>query len=172
MQNLYTRFSLTIFFLAVFSLVPPVDLRASDECPGGCMIRISGNIVEQSSRKPLRQANIIVRSGDKVLATQQTAKDGSFIVYIPPEKVKESKVDIKITYLNHIFVRHNLPAESQDLTVEINGALLLKEEYFDEHKVPFHNLENDQVGKIILNSDKMRLDPNAVTREVPSSIGT
>ncbi|MDX2249942.1 MAG: hypothetical protein SF052_24370 [Bacteroidia bacterium] len=136
------------------------------------MIRISGKIVEQSSGKPFRQANIIVKAGDKVLATKQTERDGSFILYLPPEKIGNKGVDIKIMYMNHIFVRQNLAAISQDMTIEINGALLLKEEFFDEHKIPVHNLDHPQVGKIILNSDKLRIDPNSVSRNVANPIGT
>ncbi|MEZ4772038.1 MAG: hypothetical protein R3D00_02570 [Bacteroidia bacterium] len=172
MQNLYTFSSFRIFLMVVFFLGSHSVLTAGNECPGGCMIRISGKIVEQTSRKPFRQASIIIKSGDKVLATQQSEKDGSFIIYISPEKVQENKVDVKITYMNHIFVRHNLSADSQDITIEINGALLLKEEFFDEHKMPLHNLENPQVGKIILNSDKLRIDPNSVTRDLSAPIGS
>lgn len=172
MQNLYTLSCFKIFLLIVFFIGSIPFPTAANECPGGCMVRISGKIVEQTSRKPFRQANIIIKSGDKVLATQLSEKDGSFIVYISPEKVQENKVDVKIMYMNHIFVRHNLSAVSQDITVEINGAVLLKEEFFDEHKIPLHNLDNPQVGKIILNSDKLRIDPNSVTRDIPTPIGS
>jgi hypothetical protein len=122
--------------------------------PRGCIIRISGKVVEQATRKPLRKASIIVKEGERVLAAKLTERDGSFTLHIPPEAVTGKTIDVKIVYMKHIFLQPDIKPISQNLNIEINGSLLLKDEYFDEHKVPVHTLNKPEVGKVVITRPK------------------
>ena len=140
--------------------------------PRGCIIRISGKVVEQATKKPLRKASIIVKEGEMVLAAKLTARDGSFVLHIPPEAVTENTVDVKIVYMKHIFLQPDIKPISQNLNIQINGKLLLKDEYFDEHKVPVHTLGNPNVGKVMITNPNLRFNEDAITNSSDKSIGT
>ena len=140
--------------------------------PRGCIIRISGKVIEQATKKPLRKASIIVKEGEMVLAAKLTARDGSFVLHIPPEAVTENTVDVKIVYMKHIFIQPDIKPISQNLSIQINGSILLKEEYFDEHKVPVHTLGNPDVGKVMISNPNLRIEEDAITNSQDKSIGT
>ncbi|MCB0853769.1 MAG: hypothetical protein KDD63_16200, partial [Bacteroidetes bacterium] len=143
MQHYYIRpFLVAIFLIICFAEVtfaragenPEANIRISKiMSPMGCIIRISGKVVEQATQKPLRKASIIVKDGEMVLAAKLTNRDGSFVLYIPPESVTENTVDVKIVYMKHIFLQPDIKPISQNLDIQINVSLLLKDEYFDEH---------------------------------------
>lgn len=165
------HFNYLLCYILVIMLMAYLPQNCLAGETAGCMIRISGKILEQSSQKPLKQARILVRHEGKVLAVGNTQKDGSFVLYIPPEKITSRSLDIKVVYMDHVFVQHNVFATSQEMLIEINGSLLLKDEFFDEHKLPVHSLNEPQVGKVTISSPDHRLDPNAISRDEKSQIG-
>ena len=182
MQHYYIRsFLVAIFLLTCFAgrtlaktgKNPEATIRISRiMSPMGCIIRISGKVVEQATKKPLKKASIIVKEGEMVLAAKLTGRDGSFVLHIPPEAVTENTVDVKIVYMKHIFLQPDIKPISQNLNIEINGSLLLKDEFFDEHKVPVHTLNNPQVGKVMITHPHSTDPTNRTLKHEGEDIGT
>jgi len=122
----------------------------------GGMIRIAGKLVERASQRPLRQASIMVKCGDMVLANQQSDDKGAFILYIPPEKISQAYLSIKVKYMNHVFLKDHIEPLSQDMLIEINGAVFLERNPIQDYKLPTHKLGQPQVGRVLIRTRNYR----------------
>jgi hypothetical protein len=118
--------------------------------PHGQMIRLAGKLVERSSQRPLRRASIMVKCGDMVLANRQSNEEGEFVIFIPPEKVSCTTLSIKIKYQNHIFIKDEIDPTTQELLIEINGAVFLESTPINDYQLPMHELGQPQVGRVLI----------------------
>lgn len=114
----------------------------------GGVIQIKGQIIEQASRKPFELAIIIVKCGDQIVASKHSAKDGSFLLTIPLEKVQERTFELKIKYLNHIFIHENIKLAPQKIIIEINGQIFHENGLLDAYNLPVHTLGTPKVGTV------------------------
>lgn len=130
--------------------------------PQGRMIRIAGKLVERSSQRPLRNATIMVKCGDMVLANRQSDETGEFYIFIPPEKVSREHLSIKIKYQNHVFIKDLIDPVSQELLVEINGAVFLESNPIKDYQLPIHTLGSPQVGRVLIRTGGRPTEPEPV----------
>lgn len=153
MRNRYPAFGPTFMLLMmVIGSLPAratprrVDFGTKD------MIRVSGRLVEQASQRPIEGAIIMVICGDRVLANRRSNEAGAFDLYIPSEKISEPYISLRIKYRNQLFVKDQLEAISQDILIEINGAVFLENHPIEDYKMPIHVLGHPEVGRLLIRS--------------------
>jgi hypothetical protein len=128
----------------------------------GRMIRIAGKLLERTSQRPLRHATIMVKCGDMVLANRQSDEAGEFLIFIPPEKVSREHLSIKIKYQNHVFIKDLIDPISQELLIEINGAVFLESTPIKDYQLPMHELGSPQVGRVLIRTGGRPTGPASV----------
>lgn len=133
----------------------------------GRMIRLAGKLVERASQRPLRRATIMVKCGDMVLANRQSDEQGEFIIFIPPEKLSRQTLSIKIKYQNHVFIQDEIDPVSQELLVEINGAIFLESTPIKDYQLPMHRLGSPRVGRVLIRTHyRPKADPQVEEEDV------
>ncbi len=125
----------------------------------GSMVRIAGKLVERASQRPIREATIMVKCGDRVLANRQSNHDGEFVLYIPPEKISEQEISIKIKYRNHIFIKDRIEPISQEMLIEINGTVLFETHPIEDYRMPIHTLGEPTVGRVLIRTRNLYTKP-------------
>ncbi|MEO1448847.1 MAG: hypothetical protein AAFV07_04925, partial [Bacteroidota bacterium] len=118
---------------------------ASSRESGSAVIRLQGSLIEQASQRPLKQATILVKCGETVLAHKQVDKKGGFSLVIPREKIAGRKLDIKIKYRDHIFLQADLQPITQYLKIEINGSVFFESRPIADYEMPIHTLGIPQI---------------------------
>lgn len=126
------------------------------------IIRVAGRLVEKASQRPIKGATIMVQCGDRILANRRSDEDGQFSLYIPPEKISEQHISIKIRYGNHIFVKDHLEPTTQDMLIEINGAVLFESQPIEDYKMPIHILGQPEVGRVLIRTSLPYQEPPVV----------
>lgn len=119
---------------------------------GNGIVRVSGQLVERASQRPIEGAIVMVICGDRVLANRRSTEHGTFDLYIPPEKISDEFISIRIKYRNQFFVKDQLDAVSQDIFIEINGAVFLENHPIKDYKMPIHVLGDPEVGRVLIRS--------------------
>ena len=152
MQNRYTSavFFTAMTWLSLMLLAWSVQAGPARLAPRGRMIRIAGKLVERASQRPLSHAIIMVKCGEMVLANRQSNQQGEFVLYIPPEKISQQELSIKIKYHNHIFIEDRLEPTSQEMLIEINGAVLFESHPIEDYQMPIHPLVQPEVGRVLI----------------------
>lgn len=145
----------------------PLFSASTTPCPPGRIIRIAGQLVEQATGRPLGRATVMVKCGEHVLANKQSDAQGNFVLYIPPEKVGNQRIDLKIKYREHVFLKRQIEPVSQELRVEINRAILQEEAPIGDYSMPFHLLEQPQVGRVVI---RRASPPAADLHRVPATV--
>lgn len=156
MSNRYATLC-SVSFMSLFCwtlAVPAFPLN-----PRGGMIRLAGKLVERTSQRPLRRATIMVKCGDMVLANHQSDEDGTFVLYIPPEKISCRKLSIKIKYQNHVFIKDDIDPSSQEMLIEINGMVFLENTPLNDYQVPIHTLGKPQIGRVMIRTRHYQTQP-------------
>lgn len=120
----------------------------SSETPDQLVIRIRGRVLETHSGKPLKKAKIVLKSGNRVIAKRLTSIDGFFSIDIPTDTELGDEVDISIEFMDHVFLKRNLKAVSQDLLVNINGEVLLEDDPIADYKLPIHVIDDVKIGRV------------------------
>ncbi len=155
----------TIFLCVIWTLLSSSSLYAGDfswhkdsnddpwayftnETPDQTVIRIRGRILETHSGKPLKKATVMIKSGDKIIATRLTSIDGFFSVDIPRDLSLKETLDMSVEFMDHVFLKQNLSTSSQDILVNINGEILLDDDPIADYKLPIHVLNNPKVGNV------------------------
>jgi len=144
---LLSLFSLQAQTAELYAEYEPVVELGIMKATGG-VIQIRGEIVEQASGKPFELAMIVVKCGDQIVASKHSAKDGSFLLTIPPEKASHRTFVLRIKYLDHIFIQENIILAPQRLRVEINGEVFLENDLLEAYKLPIHTLGTPKVGTV------------------------
>ncbi|WNJ21319.1 hypothetical protein [Pontibacter sp. G13] len=114
----------------------------------GCVLRISGRLIERTTGNPLKDARILIKSGDRVLTTQKADKQGNFVCHIAPEIIQSTNLTMKISYMDHVFVKDDVQACSQVMKIEINGAILVESSPLQDYKLPYHRLDSREVADV------------------------
>lgn len=145
----------TTLFVWLLSLLIVSDLQAGvsptngdSETPDEMVIRIRGRVLETHSGQPLKKASVLIKIGDKVVASRLTSKDGFFSIEIPRNLANSQELDISIEFMDHVFLHNDLQLASQDVLVKINGEILLDDDPIADYKLPIHTLGNPKVGSI------------------------
>ncbi|MCI4669812.1 MAG: carboxypeptidase-like regulatory domain-containing protein [Bacteroidia bacterium] len=143
--------------LIVFSLggihptyANPIKIRFKKKMPQESVIRISGQIIEQSSQRPVKNATVMVRGGELALASKRTDGEGRFEIYIPAKKITSAVIALRINYQNHIFTKDDITPISQDILIYINGRVLLEENPMAEYSLPIHKLDDPKIGELMI----------------------
>ncbi|MEM6346720.1 MAG: hypothetical protein AAF927_22730 [Bacteroidota bacterium] len=118
------------------------------ETPDAAVIRVRGRILETHSGQPLKKASVIIKIGDKIVASRLTSKDGFFSIDIPRHLATAEDLDISIEFMDHVFLQKDLKLASQDILVRINGEILLDDDPIADYKLPIHTLGNPKVGSV------------------------
>lgn len=114
----------------------------------GGVIHIRGKIVELASQEPFELAVIIIKCGNRVVASKHSKRNGTFLLTIPQEMAMAPTFGIRIKYLDHVFIQENLKLAPQEMLIEINGSIFMDNGLIEEYKLPVHNLGSPSVGKI------------------------
>lgn len=128
--------------------IPFDGFNSTGETPDQTTIRIRGRILETHSGQPLKKASVIIKIGDKIVASRLTSKDGFFSIDIPRHLATSDELDISIEFMDHVFLQQDLKLVSQDVLVKINGEILLDDDPIADYKLPIHTLGNPKVGSI------------------------
>ncbi|MEO0896025.1 MAG: hypothetical protein AAFY71_06475 [Bacteroidota bacterium] len=142
----------TAFHLGYAHITPSDLVDESTYDPNETIVRIAGQIIEQSSQRPVSNANVMVRSGDLALTSKMTDEEGRFEFFIPAKKISSLSIGLRINYLNHIFSKDDIRAVSQEMLILINGAILLEESPMSEYSLPIHRLEDPKIGQVHVKS--------------------
>ncbi len=139
-----------IFARAAIS--PSISIRKVRIKPNkrDAMIRIAGQILEISSERPVKNANVMVRGGDMALASKKTDEEGRFEFFIPAKKIGSVKIGLRINYMNHIFAKDDISPISQEILIYINGSILLEENPMAEYSIPIHKLGDPKIGQVMI----------------------
>jgi hypothetical protein len=116
--------------------------------PENFVIRIRGRILETHSGKPLKKAAVMIKSGDKIIATELTSIDGFFSIEIPRSQAQGQDLGLTIEFMDHVFLQNDLKIASQDMLININGEVLIDDDPIADYKLPIHTLDNPNVGTI------------------------
>lgn len=135
-----------------FSVIQMKKGKKPNVSPQETIVRIAGQIIEQSSNRPVRNANVMLISGELALSTKKTDDEGKFEFYIPAQKISTLTLDLRINYLNHIFSKDDIRAVSHDMVILINGAILLEESPMSEYSLPIHRLDDPKIGQVHIRS--------------------
>lgn len=92
----------------------------------GPFIHFTGLIRDQDTQHPLDQVSLVLMGEDEFLAGTFADADGKFLLQVPTKDLAATSLTLKIQYLNHVFIRQDLDPCSQDLTVDLDRAVLLK----------------------------------------------
>lgn len=137
-----------LMLLAFHALGSGPSQRASALNSGSAVIRLQGQLLEQASQRPLKQATILVKCGEAVLAHKQVDKKGVFSLVIPREKIAGRLIDIKIKYRDHVFVQADLQPVTQYLKVEINGSVFFENRPIADYEMSIHTLGPPRIGHV------------------------
>lgn len=119
---------------------------------GSKLIRVAGRMVERSSQRPLENAAVVISCGKLVLASKRANANGEFMFYIPLEKVSQATIQLRIQYLDHVFIKDELDPIDQEILVEVNEAVFSERQTFDDYKVPTHLLGQPSIGNVYIRS--------------------
>ena len=129
--------------------INPIEVDPTDVVQE-TMIRIAGTIIEESSQRPVKNANVMVRGGDLALASKKTDDEGKFEFYIPAKKIASLQIGLRINYMNQIFSKEDISPISQEILIYINGAVLLEENPMAEYSLPIHMLDDPKIGQVMI----------------------
>lgn len=153
-SSLYMRW---IWLLLVFHLFGGMHHAAAatpqqknKKCIKDGLIRIAGQIIEESSQRPVKNATVMVRGGELALASKKTDDEGRFEFYIPAKKIASVEISLRINYQNHIFAKDDISPISQEIKILINGTILLEENPMAEYSIPIHKLGDPKIGQVLI----------------------
>ena len=106
----------------------------------------------------------MVQCGDRVVANQRSDEDGQFSLYIPPEKISGDDISIKKSGMGITsLLRISWSPSTQDMLIEINGAILFESQPIGDYKMPIHVLGRPEVGRVLIRTSLPYREPPAIT---------
>ncbi|GAB4413995.1 MAG: hypothetical protein OHK0039_21440 [Bacteroidia bacterium] len=155
MQQHYPLLVLTLCTLAVhLHARHPADSIVAQTT--GHIVRVSGQLVEQHRGRPIRQATVLIKSGERVLDVQQTDEQGNFVLHVPPEQIATAYLTLKIRWRDHVFLSEVLAPVSQELHIELNPTLFVEEAPIEDYRMPVHCLDSPRVGRVVVRTANQR----------------
>lgn len=145
-----SRYVLVLLLLIVLSelLGTPRCMQPEGPAGRGGLIRLTGQLLESGTGRPIAHASVMVQAGDQVLAHKESDINGRFVLLVPEEKWAASLAMLKIRYRGHTFIQNSLEPASQQIQVEIQRCLLLDLQGGDQGGQSRLNLSDPSVGKV------------------------
>ncbi|MEO0472054.1 MAG: hypothetical protein AAF206_20670 [Bacteroidota bacterium] len=134
--------------------------------PQGCMVRITGKLIEKNTGYPLSNAEVTLKFGKDMIARKTTDQDGNFIIDVSKKEYANVDLQLSIRYMDHVFYKRDIRAEAQKLNISINGKILIDGDPVSDYKLPIHTLSNPKVGKV----DIKRVQRRTLTKKGESEV--